>query len=308
MLNLCNRRSTLLINNLVIVCMVPNVKNQSAIPVRFCALFMTRWILQKTALPRMRVTTKATQGLGQLPMNITSMVSHGHKDDAYTHYSPHCWPRDSNATISSLARLFRRLEGPSIREFGALFEYPPQNSLFEALLRRKSRCLDLLPHTEGMDFQGHKPLSRKLYLQLDNSAKDNKKKDLMVFLSLLTAHDVFEEIQASFLLVGHMHEDIDAYFSHLSKALKSKNTFVLADLMKAFMQSQDLSFMPEFIQEVADFKSFIHGYQSSSVARLIGLGGTHLFKFYMDDDGWLVMRYKKSAVDAQWLPLNKPPV
>ena len=32
-----------------------------------------------------------------------------------------------------------------------------------------------------------------------------------------------------------MHEDIDVYFSHLLKALKSKNTFVLADLMKAFM-------------------------------------------------------------------------
>ena len=130
----------------------------------------------------------------------------------------------------------------------------------------------------------------------------------MAFLSLLTVLGVFEEIQASFLLVGHTHEDIDAYFSHLSKALKSKNKFVLADLMKAFMQSQDLSFMPEFIQEVADFKSFIHGYQSSGAMRLIGLGEMHLFKFYVGDDGWPVMRYKKSAVDAQWQPFNRPPV
>ena len=80
------------------------------------------------------------------------------------------------------------------------------------------------------------------------------------------------KFQVGFLLVGHTHEDIDAYFSHLSKALKSKNTFVLADLMKAFMQSQELSFMPEFIQEVADFKSFISGYQSSGATCLIGLG------------------------------------
>ena len=148
-----------------------------------------------------------------------------------------------------------------------------------------TRCLDLLLCTEGIDMEGRKPLLRKLYLQLDNSAKDNKKKYLMAFLSLLTTHGVFEEIQAGFLLVGHTHEDIDAYFSHLSKALKSKNTFVLADLMKAFMQSQDLSFMLEFIQEVADFKSFIHGYQSSGATRLIGLGEMHLFKFYVDDDG-----------------------
>ena len=54
--------------------------------------------------------------------------------------------------------------------------------------------------------------------------------------------------------------------------------------------------MPEFIQEVADFKSFIHGYQSRGAARLIGLGEMHLFKFYVDNDGWPVMRYKKSAV------------
>ena len=79
----------------------------------------------KTALPRMRITTKATQGLGQLPMNVTGMVSHGDGDGAYAHYSSHYWLGDSNATISLLARLFRHLEGPSIRESGALLQYPP---------------------------------------------------------------------------------------------------------------------------------------------------------------------------------------
>ena len=140
----------------------------------------------KISLPWMRVTTKATQGLDQLPMNVTGMVSHGHRDGAYAHYSPHCWPGDSNATISSLARLFRRLEGPSVRESGALLQYLSQNSLFKALLRGKSRCLDLLPHTKGIDMEGRKPLPKKLYLQLDNSAKENKNKYLMAFLSLLT--------------------------------------------------------------------------------------------------------------------------
>ena len=56
--------------------------------------------------------------------------------------------------------------------------------------------------------------------------------------------------------------------------------------------------MSEFIQEVADFKSFIYGYQSSGAARLIGLGGMHLFKFYVDNDGWPVMMYKKSVVNG----------
>jgi hypothetical protein len=60
----------------------------------------------KTALPRMQVTTKATQGLGQLPMSVTGMVAHGHGNGAYAHYALACWPGDSNATISSLAKLF----------------------------------------------------------------------------------------------------------------------------------------------------------------------------------------------------------
>ena len=81
--------------------------------------------IAKTALPQMHVTTKATQSLGQLPMNVIGMISHGYEDGAYAHYSPHCWPRDSNATISSLARLFRRLKGPSVRESGTLLQYLP---------------------------------------------------------------------------------------------------------------------------------------------------------------------------------------
>ena len=40
-----------------------------------------------------------------------------------------------------------------------------------------------------------------------------------------------------FLVVGHIHKDIDAYFNYLSKLLKQKNTYVLTDLMKAFMDS-----------------------------------------------------------------------
>ena len=100
-----------------------------------------------------------------------------------------------------------------------------------------------------------------------------------------------------FLVVGHTHKDIDAYFSYLSKLLKMKNTYVLADLMKAFMDSQKTTaFIPELVQEVADFKKFLQGYEHDGANKLIGLGKMHLFKFYVeetgDDMGWPVMRYK----------------
>ena len=75
----------------------------------------------KTALPIMRVTTKATQRLGQFPLSVTRMAAHGHGDGAYVHYAPSCWLGDSNFTISSLARLFLQLEGAPIREGGTSF-------------------------------------------------------------------------------------------------------------------------------------------------------------------------------------------
>ena len=141
------------------------------------------------------------------------------------------------------------------------------------------------------------PLPKKLFLQLDNSAKDNKNRYVMAFCSLLTAKRVLKEVTIGFLIVGHTHEDIDAHFSYLSKLLKMKNMYILADLMKAFMDSQKtIAFMPELVQEVADFKKFLHGYQHDGANKLIGLGEMHLFKFYVeekgDDMGWPVMHYK----------------
>ena len=54
--------------------------------------------------------------------------------------------------------------------------------------------------------------------------------------------------------------------------------------------------MPELVQEVADFKKFLNGYQHDGANKLIGLEEMHLFKFYVeekgDNMGWPVMRYK----------------
>jgi hypothetical protein len=55
--------------------------------------------------------------------------------------------------------------------------------------------------------------------------------------------------------------------------------------------------MLEFVQEVTDFKSYIHGYQCKVATRLIGLGQIHFLKFYVNLEGWPVMKYKESVVD-----------
>ena len=180
---------------------------------------------------------------------------------------------------------------------------PPQNSFFEALLHGKSRCSTSIPLSSSsmvpplIPSRPAVPLPKKLFLQLNNSTKDNKNRYIMAFCSLLTAQRIFKEVMVGFLVAGHTHEDIDAHFSYLSKLLKMKNTYVLADLMKAFMDFQKMTaFIPELVQEIADFKKFLQGYEHDSANKLIGLGEMHLFKFYVEENsndmGWPIMRYK----------------
>lgn len=142
-----------------------------------------------------------------------------------------------------------------------------------------------------------KPLSKILYLQLDNTVKDNKNKFVMAFCSLLTSRRVFKEVAVGFLTVGHTHEDIDGCFSYLSRRLWKNNIYDFADLMKSFMDLQSLAFIPEFVQEVGDFKEFIKGYHHKGTNALVGLGEMQLFKFYVQDDGWPVMKYKKRCTN-----------
>ena len=78
------------------------------------------------------------------------------------------------------------------------------------------------------------------------------------------------------------------------------NTFVLSDLMKNFMESQFLSFIPNLIKEVVDFKSFIRGY----VEELVQLKVMHIFRFFLNNDDWHVFQYNKSTLDPFWFPRN----
>ena len=68
-----------------------------------------------------------------------------------------------------------------------LFIAPLQNSFFEALLHGKSRCSASIPPSSAnmvpppIPGRPAVPLPKKLFLQLDNSAKDNKNRYVMAF-------------------------------------------------------------------------------------------------------------------------------
>jgi hypothetical protein len=81
-----------------------------------------------------------------------------------------------------------------------------------------------------------------LYLQLDNTTRQNKGQFLMGFLALLVENGVFERIYVCFLPVGHTHEDIDQMFSRFAIALRGRNMRSrqeMAQVMRGAYQDRD---------------------------------------------------------------------
>ena len=174
-------------------------------PTEFLYIIPNKMDHTKSATPRMQRSTKATSGLGQISISVTGMLTHGYGNEAYAHYSTTFWPRDSNFTISSICWVLRALEQPPMKDLKELFIAPLQNS-FEALLHGKSRCSASIPPSSANrvppPFLGRPtvPLSKKLFLQLDNLAKDNKNRYVMAFCLLLTTRRVFDEVIVGFLM------------------------------------------------------------------------------------------------------------
>ena len=70
-------------------------------------------------------------GLGQLPIMLTKMITHGHGDEAFAQYSNELWPNDLNFTIGFILCLLRTLEKELVHESQRLFDHELQNELFE---------------------------------------------------------------------------------------------------------------------------------------------------------------------------------
>jgi hypothetical protein len=144
------------------------------------------------------------------------------------------------------------------------------------------------------------PLPPVLHVQLDNCWNDNKNRWVLCFWSLLVAKGVFEEIQVSFMLVRHTHNDIDASFGPWSMKLRENDYPTIPLLMKSYMDLDDTPVIPSLIEEVPDFKSFVKPYVSEDT--LIGHTKGRQFLFYRGENGNPLMQYKLRCTDENWQP------
>ena len=72
-----------------------------------------------------------------------------------------------------------------------------------------------------------------MFLQLDNTTKQNKGRFLMAFLAYLVLMGVVRRAYINFLPVGHTHEDIDQFFSRLSVYLRHNDAPDVPGLLHA---------------------------------------------------------------------------
>ncbi len=72
------------------------------------------------------------------------------------------------------------------------------------------------------------------------------------------------------------------------------------------MISQERSFIPQLIHEIPNFKCWVLGCLKDGLAMLVGNTNMHLFRFFVDSLGWLMMQYKVSPINHVWNPIDGP--
>ncbi|KAL3696277.1 hypothetical protein R1sor_010353 [Riccia sorocarpa] len=186
------------------------------------------------------------------------------------------WKLDPNYTITSIAKQLRDYENfHTDKKLGDLhFTDQTSHPLFNALmdeevfnttvLAKKRQSKEEFFQMEGAENSELQASTRmlppNLYIQLDNSAKDNKNWAMMAFCSELVARGCCKMITMSFLVIGHTHEDVDAFFSKMNAAQARKDIESLPHFLAVVYHAQSSKAYPRVIQEVADYKEHVKDY------------------------------------------------
>ena len=154
-----------------------------------------------------------------------------------------------------------------------------------------------------------------LYVQFDNCS-ENKNKTLFSFLDHLVESGVFKTVNVGFLMKGHTHDDIDQFFSVISKHLRKATTICpdiatfVAELKKAFVNSLEKPDVQRILaRDIFDYDQMYGG--TNDVA---GMKDPHQFKMekysyqLIGSNGIqftasaVLTHYKQWSYTKQWLP------
>ena len=136
---------------------------------------------------------------------------------------------------------------------GGIIDHGRQNVLFhhpgEQFGKGPNIIISMLHHHIYHNYLQVAPFRpRRLHLQADNCAGENKNCYVLSYLCLLVHLNIFSEVNFNFLPVGHTHEDIDRLFSRLHDLRTTHNCFHPADVREAISHIYQASeFHPSYV-------------------------------------------------------------
>ncbi|CAH3184920.1 unnamed protein product [Porites lobata] len=77
---------------------------------------------------------------------------------------------------------------------------------------------------------------------------------ILGFCALLVEKEIFKEVYLSFLMVGHTHEDVDQFFSRISKRLRRIDSMTLQELLENIRQAHTLEAETQVLDFLFDIK------------------------------------------------------
>ncbi|KAL3679359.1 hypothetical protein R1sor_022315 [Riccia sorocarpa] len=166
-------------------------------------------------------------------------------------------------------------------------------------VRSDSNLTVSIIHRIIMDWEG--PLPPTLYIQLDNTVRENKNANVFAYLAMLIDKKIFRKIKVGFLMVGHTHDHVDQIFSRFSVALRKRQAFTMPELRMVIQESYSPSPSFEVLEETWDFKNILQT-EPVSVLPLHDVTFNQQFKIVMDNESWPRLWTKKFNTDERWVP------
>jgi hypothetical protein len=163
------------------------------------------------------------------------------------------------------------------------------------------------------DAPGNK-LPPTLWIQLDNTCKDNKNRYVFGYAHMLVDSGLFQQVQINFLPVGHTHCDIDQLFSRVSVHLYGSNCWDFADLLRKCRAASKMVKYCFRLYGFADWKNhlltrklIIPGKAFSGFMKFRNFRFTRIDRYRRDGeiDGWSTqMQMRRSPFHEHWVDLD----
>ncbi len=132
---------------------------------------------------------------------------------------------------------------------------------------------------------------KTLYIQLDNTSKDDKNRFVLAFCEWLVHHGLFESIHVNFVTVGHTHEHVDRKFSRVSVALSCQDTITVQDLHRVIRNSV-LGYNKPHVARVRGYNNISQAMESQECIVKNILQFTAYRKFVFQRESVIDMRVK----------------